>query len=442
MKNLKIGSGQRLYQNAKKIIPGGAQLLGKRSEMYLPEYWPAYYSKAKGCQIWDLDGSQFLDCTMVGIGASVLGYSDPDVNYAVIKALESGSLTTLNAPEEVYLAEELIGLHPWAEMVRYARSGGEIMSIAIRVARAASGREKIAFCGYHGWHDWYLSANLSEDKALDGHLLPGLNPDGVPRGLKGTLFPFSYNQIEELKKILSVHGSSIAAIVMEPCRDKGPQDNFLHEVRKLADIYGAALIFDEITCGWRMGTCGMHMIYGVYPDLVTFGKTMSNGVPMAALIGKRSLMEAAQSTFISSTYWTDKMGPSAALATIKKHKKLDLGKIITETGLKIQRGWKDAANTHGLDILVSGIPPLATFKLINSEWPVTATYFIQEMLKENILASDRFYANYCHTNADIKKYFAVLDKIFKKIALEQSKGNSLKNLLQGPVKHMGFTRLT
>ena len=431
MKNLKIGAGQLLYQQAKKIIPGGAQLLGKRSEMYLPDYWPAYYSKAKGCHIWDLDGQKFLDCTMVGVGASVLGYADPDVNRAVIEALDRGNLTTLNAPEEVYLAEELIKLHPWAEMVRYARSGGEVMAIAIRVARAATGREKIAFCGYHGWHDWYLSANLSEDKALDGHLLAGLNPEGVPK----------YNQIDELEKILSEHGSTIAAIVMEPCRDEGPKNNFLHEVRRLADSYGIVLIFDEITSGWRMGTCGMHMIYGVEPDLAAFGKTISNGVPMAALIGKKSIMNSVQSTFISSTYWTDRMGPTAALASIRKHKKINVGEALTATGIKIQSGWADAAKRHGLNVKISGIAPLATFKINDPDWPIIITYFIQEMLKENILASDRFYANYSHTNSDIVKYFDVLDVIFQKISTEKSKGNQIEKLLQGQVKHMGFTRL-
>lgn len=442
MNSLRIGSGQELYKRAKKLIPGGAQLLGKRSEMYLPEYWPAYYSKAKGCEIWDLDGHKFLDCTMVGIGASVLGYADSDVNQAVVQALEAGSLTTLNSPEEVYLAEELISLHPWSEMVRYARSGGEVLAIAIRVARASTGREKIAFCGYHGWHDWYLSANLCEDEALDGHLLPGLNPDGVPRGLKGTMLPFRFNQIEDLKKIFSDHGRSIAAIVMEPCREDGPKDNFLHEVRRLADIHGAVLIFDEVTSGWRMGTCGMHMIYGVYPDLATFGKTISNGIPMAALIGKKSIMESVQSTFISSTYWTDKTGPAAALATIKKHKKLNIGRILTETGIKIQSGWLQVANKHGLNIAVSGIHPLATFRIEGSEWPVLLTFIIQEMLKKNILASDRFYANYCHSDSNLETYFTSLDDIFYKIALEQGKGNSLVGLLQGPIKHMGFARLT
>ena len=163
--------------------------------MFLPEQWPAYYSKSKGVEVWDMDGNKFIDATYCGVGAPILGFADPDVEEAVIGAVKAGTTTTLNCPEEVELAELLLELHPWAEMVRYARTGGEIMAMAVRIARAASGKDKIAFCGYHGWHDWYISANLAEDDALDGHLLPGLDPAGVPRNLAGTMFPFHYNQI-------------------------------------------------------------------------------------------------------------------------------------------------------------------------------------------------------------------------------------------------------
>lgn len=434
--------GQTLYQNAKKIIPGGTQLLGKRAEMYLPELWPAYYSRAKGVKIWDLDGREYLDCTMVGIGTSVLGYADTDVCDATIRALQSGNLTTLNAPEEVELAELLISLHPWAEMVRYARSGGEMMSVAIRVARAATGREKIAFCGYHGWHDWYLSANLSEQQALDGHLLPGLEPLGVPRGLRGTLLPFRYNNLADIQAIVQEHGTDLAAIVMEPCREEGPHDDYLAKVRQLADQCGAVLIFDEITSGWRMATSGMHRIYGVDPDLATFGKTISNGVPMAALIGKASIMNAVQKTFISSTYWTDRMGPTASLACLKKHQRLNVGDYLTKVGTEVQQGWLHAAQSHGLAITVAGIPPLASFRLEIEHWEVALTFFIQEMLARDILASDRFYANLCHDELSIKRYLQACGEIFGEIKAMMVRGDPIAHRLKGPVKHMGFKRLT
>lgn len=435
------GTGQELYQKARKIIPGGAQLLGKRSEMYLPEQWPSYYSKAKGCEIWDLDGRKFTDCTMVGVGASVLGYADPDVNAAVIAAVKGGNMTTLNPPEEVELAELLCELHPWAEMVRYARTGGEVMAMAVRIARAATGREKIAFCGYHGWHDWYLSANLAEDKALDGHLLPGLEPLGVPRGLKGTMLPFRYNHLEELEFIVREHGITLAAIVMEPCRDEGPASGFLEGVRKLATQIGAVLIFDEITSGWRMATSGMHRIYGVDPDLAAFGKTMSNGIPMATVIGRAVIMDYAQRTFISSTYCTERLGPSAAVATLKKHRRENVGQYLTDVGIRVQEAWKKTAQQAGLKISVTGIPPLASFSLDYANKPALLTLFTQKMLDRKILASDRFYANFRHEEKHLKQYFKAVHEVFHILAGALQKGD-VEAHLRGPVKHMGFKRLT
>ncbi|MBZ0305533.1 MAG: aminotransferase class III-fold pyridoxal phosphate-dependent enzyme, partial [Anaerolineae bacterium] len=173
-----MGTGQKLWKRAKQIIPGGNMLLSKRAEMFLPELWPAYFSKAKGCKVWDLDGNEYIDMSIMGIGTNILGYGHQDVDDAVRKTIDAGNMSTLNCPEEVYLAEKLIELHPWADMVRLARSGGEANAIAIRIARAASGKDKVAICGYHGWHDWYLSANLGDDKNLAGHLLPGLEPKG------------------------------------------------------------------------------------------------------------------------------------------------------------------------------------------------------------------------------------------------------------------------
>ena len=431
------GKGQDLYKKAKSLIPGGAQLLGKRAELYLPELWPSYYSKAKGCHIWDLDGNKFLDCTMVGIGTSVLGYADRDVCKAVSKAVNLGSLTTLNCPEEVELAELLIELHPWADMVRYARTGGEAVAVAIRIARAATGKDKIAFCGYHGWHDWYLSANLNGKDCLSQHLLPALNPLGVPKNLDGTLLPFRYNCIGDLNKIVELHGDELAAIIMEPSRENGPMPGFLEEISMMSRKIGAVLIFDEITSGWRMATSGIHMIYNVNPDIATFGKAISNGVPMAAIIGRRNVMESAQKTFISSTYWTDRIGPSAALACLAKHRKLDVGKYLTEIGEIVQNGWKEAAANADLDIEVLEIPPLATFKIKCNNWPAILTLFIQEMLDRKILASNRFYATYSHSKTNIDQYLTTCCDIFKLIK-HTIDNNDVKNKLRGPVKHMGF----
>ena len=280
------GTGQSLYRRAKKLIPGGTQLLSKRPEFLLPDQWPAYYSKVKGVEGWDLDGKKYSDMCQNGVGACVLGAGDPDVDTAVLQAVANGNLSTLNCPEEVELAELLIELHPWAEMVRYARCGGEAMAIAARIVRAATRKEVIAFCGYHGWHDWYLSANLADDHTLDGHLLPGLHPLGVPRGLKGTTFPFKYNHLGELEAIVKAHGNNLAAIIMEPYRSKDPDPGFLEGIRAIADKTGAVLVFDEVTSGFRVCPGGVHKTLGIDPDIAVFAKSIGNGYSMAAIIGR------------------------------------------------------------------------------------------------------------------------------------------------------------
>jgi glutamate-1-semialdehyde 2,1-aminomutase len=436
-----MGKGQELYKKARKLIPGGTQLLSKRPELFLPEQWPAYYCRAQGAEVWDLDGKKYIDATHCGVGAPVLGFADPEVEEAVIKAVRAGSMSTLNCPEEVELAELLIELHTWADMVRYGRVGGEIMAMAIRIARASTGRDAVAFCGYHGWHDWYLAANLAEDNTLDGHLLPGLEPAGVPRGLTGTMLPFHYNRTDELKAIVAEHGGELAAIVMEPARSSGPAEGFLEEVRAIATRIGAVLIFDEVTSGWRMTTGGIHLTYGVNPDLAAFAKAMANGYPMAAVIGIRGVMEAAQKTFISSAFWTEKIGPAAALATIGKHRRENVAKHLIEVGKRVQNGWKDAAARAGLKVHISGIPPLSHFSLDYANANALITLFVQEMLSRGFLASAQFYANYGHQPHHIESYLQAVNEVFGMIAqaIEQE---SVERLLRGPIKHSGFQRLT
>ena len=434
---------KKLQEYASKLIPGTSQLFGKKPELYLPGgKWPTYYSKAKGVNVWGIDNKKYLDFTMVGIGTSVLGYSNPDINKAAIKALKSSPMNTLNPPEDVELAEILIKLHPWSESVRYCRTGGESMSVAIRLARAYNKRDKILFCGYHGWHDWYLSANLKSKKLLNDHLLPGLEPLGVPKGLRNSIIPFKFNDFYELEKVVKKNAKNCAAIVMEPCRERLPSKNYLKKIKKIAKANNCVLIFDEITCGWRTSTAGIHMELGVYPDIAVFGKTIANGFAMGAIIGKKKIMKYASKSFISSAFWTEKIGPSCAVAFIKKHKQLNLGKILTKKGKIIKDIWIRAAQAANLEVEIKGIDPLASFKLKIENWDVALTYFIQEMLKMNILANDRCYANYMHSNKYIKKYEEACFKVFKKISLLHKNKKLSKKCLDGPVKQMDFQRLT
>ena len=434
-----MGSGQELYKKAKTLIPGGTMLLSKRPEMFLPDQWPSYFSKAKGCKIWDLDGKELIDMSIMGIGTNTLGYGNDEVDNAVLNTIKLGNMSTLNCPEEVLLAEKLVEINPWADMVRFARSGGEANSIAIRIARAASGKDKVAICGYHGWHDWYLSANHNEGDELANHLLEGLNPVGVPKNLKNTVFPFNYNNFKQLLEIVENH--NIGVIKMEVVRNYGPENNFLHKVRKLATEKNIVLIFDECTSGFRETYGGIHKKYGVEPDLAMYGKTIGNGYALTAVVGRKSVMEAAQKTFISSTFWTERIGPTAALATLNVMEKLKSWEIITKIGNEMREGWEKLANNHKLNILISGIPALSTYSFVSENALKYKTYITQEMLKKGYLASTNFYASTAHNSENLNLYFKALDDIYYKIS-ECEKGRfRIEDLLDGPVCHSGFKRL-
>jgi len=434
-----MGTGQELYKKAKTLIPGGTMLLSKRPEMFLPEYWPSYFSKAKGCRIWDLEGKELIDMTIMGIGTNTLGYGNDVVDAAVMETVKNGNMSTLSCPEEVYLAEKLVELNPWADMVRFARTGGEANSIAIRIARAASGKDKVAICGYHGWHDWYLSANHNDGDDLSKHLLPGLSPNGVPKNLKNSVYPFNYNNFEELLKI--VENNDIGVIKMEVVRNFGPEDKFLHKVRDLATRKNIVLIFDECTSGFRETFGGIHQKYNVEPDMAMYGKTIGNGYALTAVVGKKSVMEAAQSTFISSTFWTERIGPTAALATLKEMERVKSWEVITENGRKMQEGWEYLANLHGLDITLAGIPALSTYSFNSIDALSYKTLISQEMLKKGILASTNFYASTAHSNVEFEIYFNVLDEIFAKISKCEAGEINTGDLIEGPICHSGFKRL-
>tara|TARA_B100000579_G_scaffold297673_1_gene247728 strand:+ start:29504 stop:30829 length:1326 start_codon:yes stop_codon:yes gene_type:complete len=436
MKNKK--SGQKLYLQAKKLIPNGTNLFGKRSELYLPENWPAYYSRAKGCEIWDLDDNKYLDFTMVGIGANVLGYCDDDVIKACKESISKGNLTTLNAPEDVELANVLLDLHPWASMVKYARTGGEINAIAIRIARAYSNKSHVAICGYHGWHDWYLSANLSDSEHLNGHLLPGLNPLGVPNEMKGLTHAFEYGNINELENLLRLY--EIGVLIMEPLRGKEASIEFLNKVRRICTHNNIVLIFDEVTSGFREYIGGHHMKIGVYPDIALFGKTISNGIPMAAAIGKKNIMEKAEETFISSTYWTDRIGPTAALATIQKMKEINSPSKLLKVAKSIRKLLTNAANKNDIKISFDGSLCLTTFELDVNEWQASLTLYTQEMLSYGILSADRIYANTCHDKKALSAFGEALIKVFKLIK-ECDKDGTTRSRLNGPVRINSFGRV-
>ncbi len=414
-------------------------LLSKRAEMFLPADWPAYFSRTSGCTVWNLDGRAYQDLSLMGVGTNILGYSYPAVDEAVIGTVKAGNLSTLNAPEEVYFAEALIELHLWADMARFARSGGEICAVAVRIARAASGKDKVAFCGYHGWHDWYLAANLSEDDSLDGHLLPGLEPNGVPRALVGTSLPFRFNDLEGLTTLLD-ENPDVGVIYMEVQRSEPPAPGFLEGVRALATKHGAVLIFDECTSGFRRSLGGIHLHYGVEPDLATFGKTLGNGYAITAVIGREEVMQAAQSTFISSTFWTERIGPTAALATLKAMKEENATERVHQIGTQVQADWEKLGADHGLVVTTGGLPALANFSIDGFDPLEVKTFITTRMLDRGYLASNSMYASIAHTDEVLAAYYENLGEVFAELASLGPSG--IRSALPKGTAQAGFKRLT
>ena len=413
-------------------------LLSKRPEMFLPDQWPSYFTKAKGCKVWDLDDNKYIDMCIMGIGTNTLGYGHPDVDEVVQKVVEQGNMSSFNCAEEVYLAERLVDLHPWADMVRFARSGGEANAIAIRIARAVTGKDKVAICGYHGWHDWYLSANLADDQNLDGHLLPGLEPKGVPRNLSGTVLPFNYNCFNELETLVAQH--DIGTIMMEVERNEPPKEGFLKKIRDLASRENIVLIFDECTSGFRETFGGLHKKYGVEPDMALFGKALGNGYAITATIGRQDVMEAAQSTFISSTFWTERIGSAAAIKVLEVMEREKSWQQITESGISIKSRWKMLAEDHGLVITISGLPAIASFDFSGPNALGYKTLITQEMLAKGYLAGNLILLSTAHNPEVIDGYFEALDSVFALIK-ECEDGRDLYQLLKGPVCHSGFSRI-
>ena len=430
--------GQELYKKAKKIIPGGTMLLSKRPEMFLPDNWPSYFSKAKGCFVWDLDEKKYMDMSIMGIGTNTLGYGHDEVDSAVMNTIHKGNMSTFSCPEEVYLAEKLLEINHWADSVRFCRAGGEANALAIRIARAASGKDKVAICGYHGWHDWYLSVNHNSLNGLDDHLLPGLKPKGVPKNLKDTVYPFSYNDYEQLLDICD--NNEIGVIKMEVVRNFGPENDFLRKVRDLSTQRGIVLVFDECTSGFRETFGGIHKKFSVNPDIAMFGKTIGNGYALTAVVGVEEVMKSVEETFISSTFWTERIGPTAALKTLEVMENIESWNLITNIGKKVRTSWSDLFKKHSIDFSISGIPSLSSYTFKKNDLEIQ-TLITQEMLKKGFLASNRFYACIAHSDELLDSYFNAFDETLSSISIIKDNKNEIIERLNGPVRHSGFKRL-
>jgi len=434
-------TGPALWSEAKTKISGGTGLLAKRAHMFDPQTWPSYFSRVKGVDVWDLDGRRFTDFTG-GVGAILLGHADDDVNAAVHRRVNLGSYSTLASPDEVALADVLLGLHPWAQKVRYARGGGEALGLAVRIARAATGKSGIAFCGYHGWQDWYLAANLGDDAALDGHLLPGLQPVGVPRELAGTAVPFRYNDMPSFLAAMQKLEGRLAAVVMEPMRSEFPRDGFVQQVADACRAAGAVFMLDEVTSGWRFGLPGAAPGLGIEPDIAVYAKAMSNGFPCGAIVGNGSVMDGADNSFISSSYWTDGVGTAAALACIGKMQREGVQKRVWELGTLLQRRLSEVATRHpALQIKIGGMPcaPSIAFQL-GEDAAAAKVLIIRRMLERGYLMSSQLYAMWPHTEETIVAMTDAWDEMLTLVSKTQAQG-ALKAEAGVASAPQGFTRL-
>ena len=429
---MKIVNGIKLYNYAKKIIPGGTTLFSKRSELYLPNKWPAYFTKAKETNVWDLRGIKYLDM-FCAVGTSILGYSNIKINKSISEVIRKGNMTTLNCPEEVYLAKQIIKHHPWASMAKFTRGGGEANAIAIRIARSNTKKKNVAFCGYHGWHDWYLSANINSKKNLDQHLMPGLNYDGIPDNLKDTSFPFPYNNFQYLSKLIVK--KNIGIIKMEVMRNMYPQNDYLQKIRNICSEKKIILIFDECTSGYRENMGGIHLKFKINPDIAIFGKALGSGYAINAIIGKKKIMQKAENTFISSTFWGERIGYTAALSSIKEFKRLKIFKKINDNGKMIKNIWSNLSKKNNVPIKVMGTNGIPSFEFCNDH-AKNKTFLTQEMLKNKILATNIVYVNIFHNKNNIKRYADILNKIFYDISTK-----NIKKILKSKVCYKPINRI-
>lgn len=430
---------KNLTTQSKKLIPGGNSLLSKRAEMFAPEQWPNYFKSAKGISVTDIDGKTYLDFSHFAVGTNTLGYGNKSVDDAVRNCIDLGNMSTLNPPEEIYLAKKLISMHPWSSMARFARSGGEANAIAVRIARNYKGKNIIAFCGYHGWHDWYLAANIESAVNLDKQLLSGLSPRGVPKFLEGTVKPFNHGDLESLEKILTK--GDVAAVKMEVMRAHPPESGYLEEIRRLATKHDALLIFDECTSGFRETFGGLHLKYNVEPDIAVFGKTLGNGYAISAVLGSASVMNEAQNTFISSTFFTERIGFVAACAALDEMERQKSWKHISRIGKLYKDRLKALLDSTSLNYDISGMDALACFQIHDNEWNAMKTFLIQEMLEQNYLTTNLFYPSTVHTEIDLEQFFVAYRRVIERLDEAKRSNKSIKSLLKGPVCHSTFQRL-
>ncbi len=411
--------GYKIWKDSLKIIDGGSMLYSKNPDRFLPNYWPSYYSKAKGCYIWDLNNKRYIDFSVMSVGTNILGYANKEVNNYVISQIKKSNISTLNSYLDLILAKELLKIDKWADKVRFAKTGGEILAIAIRLARTYSKKDNVAFCGYHGWHDWYLSSNLQNKKNLNSNLMTNLSYEGIPSNLKNTSFPFKWNDIKSFKSTVSKN--NIGTVIMEVERNIKPDLNFLKQIEKICKKKNIILIFDECTSGFREIYGGIYKKYNIKPDIVMYGKSLGNGFPISAIVGNNKVMNVSKKTFISSTFWTENIGVAAAIKTLKIMKQKKTWLIIKQKGQYIKKEIKKISSKHKINVKISGLDALPKIEFDKKLNNLYCNFICYEMLKKNFLFKDTVYLSISHTDQIIKNFLNNLDEIFYKLKNDKIK---------------------
>jgi len=442
VKSQPVARSLEIYERANELIPGRTQLISRRSSQFAHGVSPIYAQRAKGARFVDVDENEYIDWVNA-VGAIILGHADDDVDNAVKEQIDRGSLYTLNSPLEIELAELLNEVIPSSEMVRYTKSGGEANAVAARIARGVTGRDIILFSGYHGWHDWYQSANYLVDPESGEFPFAGIEPIGVPQVLAGTALPFVWGDLQALETLLDEHAGQVAAIMMEPLRSQLPPPGYLEGVKSLAKANDVILIFDEVSCGWRLRIGGAQELTGVTPDMTVLAKAMSNGYPMGAVVGSREVMEPASRMFISSSYWSDNLGLVATLTTIRELQRRDSARRFEEIGESLRVQLNQAIADAGLSGSCTGLfynPSISLDLPDEGLRPKVNTLFIQEMAKRGIHCNMSFKPTLAHTETDIQETAQIATEVLR-VVKKGLDAEDLDSLLESDLKKEPFRRL-
>lgn len=419
-----LAASDAFWARAERVIPCGTQTLSKAPSQFVRGVYPKYLVRGRGCRVVDADGHEYIDYPMA-LGAVLLGHAYPAVVEAVERQARAGSLFTLMHPLEVEVAERLVDLVPCAEMVRFVKNGSDATAAAIRLARAYTGRQRVAYCGYHGWHDWFA----------------GTTPlaAGVPPALAALVRPFAYNRPDTLAALLDEHPGAYAAVIMEHGGEE-PRDGFLERVRDLAHRHGAVFVWDEIVTGLRWARGGAQEFFGVVPDLACFGKALGNGLPIAAVVGQRALMAQFSRIFVSMTYGGDALALAAARAVLDEVARQPVIEHLWDTGARWLAGARSAIAGAGVAMRVGGAPPRSHFEFDDQAGFAAAevrALLLQECVKRGVLFGVPIFMSFEHQEADITETLGVVEEALAVVAHALRDG-TLRERLEGPLPEAVF----